>query len=99
LQYSHRINNKLNTKFVLHCSYNTYTLTVNLIPITIYDNNQWLFSKKKCLGVDWYRGYRATTLWGHRHWASRPFVRRHLVPETSVSEERKWARNVREFSL
>jgi hypothetical protein len=58
--------------------------------------------------VDWYRGYGATTPCLPRPWASRPFVRRHLVPSviprgaicqatpgTSVSEERKWARNVR----
>jgi hypothetical protein len=58
--------------------------------------------------VDWHRGYKATTPCALRPWASRPFVRCHLVPsiisrgalcqatpETSVSEERKWARNVR----
>jgi hypothetical protein len=57
--------------------------------------------------VDWYRGYGATTPCAPKPWAGRPFVRRHLVPsvisrgavcqatpETSVSEERKWARNV-----
>jgi hypothetical protein len=56
--------------------------------------------------VDWYRG--ATTPRAPRPCASRPFVRRHLVPsvisrgalcqatpETSVSEERKRPRNVR----
>jgi hypothetical protein len=60
---------------------------------------QWL--------LDWYRSYGATTPCAPRPWASRPFVRRHLVPsaisrgalcqatpETSVSEERKRARNV-----
>jgi hypothetical protein len=66
-------------------------------------------SASQCLDwVDWYRGYGATTPCAPRPWASRPFVRRHLVPsvisrgvacqatpETSVSEERKWARNVR----
>jgi hypothetical protein len=57
---------------------------------------------------DWFHGYRATTLCAPRPWASRPFVHRHLVPsiisrgalcqatpETSVSKERKRARNVR----
>jgi hypothetical protein len=55
------------------------------------------------VSVDWYRGYGATTPCAPRPWASRPFVRRHLVssvisrgapcqatPETSVSEERMW---------
>jgi hypothetical protein len=58
--------------------------------------------------VDWYRGYGVTTLCAPRTWASRPFVRRHLVPsvisrgalcqatpETFVSKERKRAKNVR----
>jgi hypothetical protein len=54
-------------------------------------------SEHELHGRGWQIGIAAT--------ASRPFVRRHLVPsviyrchatpETSVSEEQKWARNVR----
>jgi hypothetical protein len=80
-----------------------------VIPIT----HAWMFIKglfamENVLMVDWYRGYGATTPCAPRPWASRPFVRRHLVPsiiprgtvcqatpETSVSEERKQTRNVR----
>jgi hypothetical protein len=64
--------------------------------------------KEKVRLADWYRGYGATTPCAPRPLASRPFARRHLVPsviprgalsqatiETSVSEERKRARNFR----
>jgi hypothetical protein len=68
----------------------------------------WLTCEDWLDWLDWYHGYGATTLCEPRPWTSRPFVCRNLVPsvisrgalcqatpETSVSEERKWARNVR----
>jgi hypothetical protein len=66
----------------------------------------WTISLKPFY-IDWCHSYGATTVCAPMPWASRSFVHRHLVPsvisrgalsqatpETSVSEERKWARNV-----